>query len=273
MLDPRPLDRLLHQPFPLAPWRAARLEPVADIVFHAGAKKVRVLVHVDHVASQPLRVGLQIQRLAAIQRAGDLGRFQAGHHTQQGRFARAVVASQRVALAGLQHQACDIEHRARAELHLNPLDHEQRLAHFNPPSPCRNASEKFTTSATASSIKPSAMPSANSPLLVSSAIAVGMLRVNPAIMPPTISEHPISETTRPNALNTAAITPKRTSARVVQAVRSRVAPRDSVVSCRRGSAAWTADIVKTTSTGSAIMIWPRTIALRVNSRCSDPKTP
>ncbi len=31
--------------------------------------------------------------------------------------------------------------------------------------------------------------------------------------------------------------------------------------------------VKATSTGSAMMIWPRIIALRVNSRCSDPKIP
>ena len=47
--------------------------------------------------------------------------------------------------------------------------------------------------------------------LVAMLVAVGMFRVMPAMLPPTIIEQPTSEITRPNPFSTPAITAKRTS--------------------------------------------------------------
>src|SRR5437879_13720051 len=199
MLEPGPSDRFVHQALALASWRAARLEPEPDVVLHAGVEQVRTLVTGHPVPSQPVGVWAQVQGQPAVQRTGELRRLQSRDHAQQRGLAGAVVARERVAVAGVKNQAANIQHRARAELFSNRLDHEQRRVHFNPPSPCRNPNQKFTTRATASSMNPSAMPSAHSPLLVSSAMAVGMLRVNTAILPPSIIAPPIPVTTGPTA--------------------------------------------------------------------------
>jgi hypothetical protein len=56
---------------------------------------------------------------------------------------------------------------------------------------------RLTTMARASSTRPRAMPMENSPLPVSRAMAVVMVRVCHLMLPPTIMEMPTSLTTRP----------------------------------------------------------------------------
>src|SRR6185436_9747542 len=158
-------------------------------------------------------------------------RLQPGENAQQRALSRSVVAGKNVARAGFEHQVRDAQNRLAAPCLDEPVDLDHGChARLIPPCPCTAASATFTASASTISTIPSATPCANSPLLVSSAMAVGMLRVSPAMLPPTINEQPISETMRPNPTNTAAITPKRTSHNVVIAARTRPAPRLDAVS-------------------------------------------
>ncbi len=70
---------------------------------------------------------------------------------------------------------------------------------------------RLTRSATIIRTIPNAMPNANSPLLVSRAIAVVIVRVYPRMFPPSIIATPTSETTRPKPAITAARMPNRIS--------------------------------------------------------------
>src|SRR6185436_19180145 len=142
-----------------------------------------------------------------------------------------VVAGKYVAGARFQNQPRNAQYSAPAPGLGESGDFDYAChSRLIPPCPCTAASATFTASASTMSTIPSATPCANSPLLVSSAIAVGMLRVSPAMLPPTISEQPISEIMRPNPIKTAAITPKRTSHNVVIAARRLPAPRLAAVS-------------------------------------------
>src|ERR1043166_1001633 len=230
MCHPCPRNRVAH--FLLA--GIGRLAPdrqtIPHVVAYAGMKQVRVLVHVNDAATQMFRVVGNGRGRAVDLQLSRLGRLQARQYAQQRGLAAAIVSGERVARATRDGQIDAVENAPMAVRLVHPAQLRQQRAHFIPPAPCSTASAAFTPSASTTRTKPSAMPWANSPLLVSSAIAVGMLRVSPAMLPPIMIAHPTSETTRPKPLNTAAMTANLTSASVVQAARSLVAPRLRAVS-------------------------------------------
>ncbi len=75
-------------------------------------------------------------------------------------------------------------------------------------------------------ITPSASASGRSPLLVSSAIAVVMVRVTPSMLPPTIITAPTSEAARPNPASTMVSSETRVSQSSVGTARVRDTPSE-----------------------------------------------
>jgi len=100
------------------------------------------------------------------------------------------------------------------------------------------------------STSPSAMPTANSPLPVSSAMAVVMVRVCHLMLPPTIMDMPTSETMRPKAVTPAPRRWKRTSHNVAVSTCHPSAPSVSSVWRNLPSACSTARAVSAMTMGS-----------------------
>src|SRR5258708_2440564 len=197
---------------------AAAREPIFHVVGKARPEKIRLLMHVHDLAAPGFRVRACRGGLARpVDKLSCLGKVQARQHAQQGRLAAAIGPDEDIAVPGLELERRRVEQNALTEALDDALGLEER-AHSRPPSPCNQASATLTPTAMTTSTKPSAMPYANPPLEVSSAIAVGMLRVRPAMLPPTSSAQPTSDTTRPKALTNPAITAKRTSHSVVSEV-------------------------------------------------------
>lgn len=119
--------------------------------------------------------------------------------------------------------------------------------------------------------RPSASP--KSPSLVFNTIAVVIVRVYPAMLPPTIKTAPTSEIVRPKPANTAVVTGRLAMARSIRIDRSRVAPsarRAPPYSCQGSSTARCANAVMI---GAANIACAKTIALGVNSSASAPRGP
>src|SRR5437870_2248524 len=209
---------------------AAAREPIFHVVCKARPEKIRLLMRVHDLAAPGFRVRACRGGLARpVDKFSFLGRVQARQHAQQGRLAAAIGPDEDIAVPGLELERRGVEQDALAEALDDALGLEER-AHSRPPSPCSQASATLTPTAMTISTKPSAMPYANSPLEVSSAIAVVVVRVRPSILPATSSAQPTSDTTRPKALTNPAVTAKRTSHSVVPIARSGRAPRQRAVS-------------------------------------------
>ena len=207
----------------------------------AGRKHHRMLVHVhDRRAHRGADTAHSDGRLPVERHAFRLGAFEPGQHRAAAcscrrrsrrsahRRGRPRAQSARCRTAAGRRSACAAGRCGSKALISAPC---AACA-----SPCSSISAPFISSAIATSTMPSAIPCANSPLLVSSAMAVVMVRVSPAMFPPTISAQPTSEITRPKPLITAAMTPKRTSCSTVVITRQREAPCAIAVSAKRGSA-------------------------------------
>src|SRR3990172_6129465 len=139
--------------------------------------------------------------------------------------------------------------------------------------PWRLSMARLAAKASASRITPRANASSNSPWRVSSMMAVVSTRVLPAMLPPTSITAPTSEMTAPKAATMAAPTPRRASRKTAQASCMDVAPSARACKRRSGSTLRTAVIVSPATSGKAMIVWAKTMALGVNSQCRLPIGP
>ena len=152
-------------------------QPIGNIIGDTAVKQVGILVQVYDMRAHLLAGAPPRQRLV-IERHGDAVRcFKAGNNAHQGRLAGTVAATQCHTGLLVDHQRVDIQQQlamhALAEIAvMNDLAHDDIT-----PRPWKKASSPFKNRAMDNSTIPSAIAWENSPLLVSSAIAVGMFRV------------------------------------------------------------------------------------------------
>ena len=133
------------------------------------------------------------------------------------------------------------------------------------PAPLCPRQNKFAKSAPMpSTLRPAQCLVQNRPLalLVSNTMAVGMLRVTPAILPPTIMAQPTSEITRPKPLSSAATNAKRTSKgrHAARVTRDRQGQGCLAHACRPPGSRASAKAAKT---GNAMIACPNHRLLRV----------
>ncbi len=149
----------------------------------------------------------------------------------------------------------------------------RRAAIFPPIRPTSSNATVETAMLSDSRIRPSPSASGRSPLLVSSAIAVVMVRVKPAILPPTTMMAPTSAMARPNAARKAV----RIEARPSATTRPMVFHVDSPsMRARSAYSAHNSDAGRCTSAttiGVASTACAMIIAVGVNSRPAAPSGP